>query len=451
MRRFLGLMAVVALVAAACTAGSGGDDAPETIDASASQEPVTITIWGAWTGREYKDWIKIFDGFEEQYPWITVEPKGGINDNKITASINAGNPPDAVLSFGVDNVGKWCDSGAWVDLNPYIQSDDEGVAIDMEATFPAGALEYTSYEGIQCALPFMTDTYGLYYNADLVEKAGLDPNDPPQTTDELVTWAKELTVTNPDGSIKVAGFVPTNNYYCAWCIPNLVFGHSYGAEWLNDQGQAAFSDDGRWADMFEWQRELIDFYGYDNLERFAAGMGDEWGAAHDFNNGRVAMLVDGEWRNAFIRDSAPDLNYGTAPFPVAPGNEEAYGSGIAGGTVIGIPKGSEHEAEAWLLIRYMATDTDTLVYMTNQINNVPTTFAAIESPDLDVPEQFRVFMDIFSHEGSAYVPTTVIGNELQDYIGQFAQKWQSGSETDLDGGLQTATEQTNTALQQGQI
>jgi hypothetical protein len=59
-------------------------------------------------------------------------------------------------------------------------------------------------------------------------------------------------------------------------------------------------------------------------------------------------------------------------------------------------------------------------------------------------------MDIFSNEGSEYVPTTVIGNELQDYIGQFAQKWQSGSESDLDGGLQTATEQTNTALQQGQ-
>jgi len=64
--------------------------------------------------------------------------EGGIGDNKITASINAGNPPDAVLSFGVDNVGKWCESGAWQDLNPYIQNEDPDVGIDMAATFRQG-------------------------------------------------------------------------------------------------------------------------------------------------------------------------------------------------------------------------------------------------------------------------------------------------------------------------
>ena len=445
-------LAALALVASACIGGGETTStAPATVDPSASQEPVTITIWGEWTGREYEQWITIFDAFTEQYPWITVEPKGGINANKINASINAGNPPDAVLSFGVDDVGKWCDSGAWQDLNPWIQSDDPNIGIDVEATFPPGALAYTSYDGIQCSLPFMTDTYGLYFNTKLVEDAGLDPASPPQTTDEVVEWAKALTEFNADGSIKTLGFIPSSNSYAGWVIPNMVFGHAFGAEWLDDQGTAAFSSDTRWADMFTWQKELIDYYGWDNLEKFLASLGDEWGAKHGFYLDKIGMYVDGEWRNAFIADAAPDLEYFTAPFPMAPGMEAEAGSGIAGGTVIGVPKGSEHPAEAWLLVRWMATDTDTLVYMTNVINNVPTTYAAIESPDLEVSDQFRVFMDIFSNEYSDYVPTTVIGAELQDYIGNFASKWQSGSQTDLTGGLQTATEETNTALEQGQI
>lgn len=446
------MLAAFALLASACTAGGGEDEPPPqpSVDAGSEQEPVTITIWGEWTGREYKDWIRIYDRFEELYPWITVEPKGGINDNKLTAAINAGNPPDAILSFGVDNVGKWCESGAWMDLSPYITSENPEIGIDMAATFPPGALAYTSYEGIQCSLPFMTDTYGLYYNVDLVEAAGLDPSSPPRTTDELVEWAEALTVKNADGSIEVAGFVPSNNYYCSWCFPPLVFGHAFGATWLDDAGEAAFASDPAWTEMYAWQKELIDYYGWEDLQRFAAGMGDEWGAEHDFYSGRVAILVDGEWRNAFIADAAPDMDYATAPFPVAPGHEDMYGSGIAGGTVVGIPNGSAHPAEAWLLVRFMATDTETLVYMTNVINNVPTTFAAIESPDLAVPDQFRVFMDIFNHPMSEYVPATVIGGEIQDYITTFSEQWQSGKVA-LDSGLQDAAEQTDTALQQAQL
>lgn len=444
-------LAALALVGSACTAGEDTSSAPATINPSESQEPVTITIWGAWTGREYDQWITIFDRFTEQYPWITVEPKGGIGDNKITASINAGNPPDAVLSFGVDNVGKWCESGAWQDLNPYIQNEDPNVGIDMAATFPAGALEYTSFEGIQCSLPFMTDTYGLYYNTDLVEAAGLDPAAPPQTTDELVEWAKAMTEFNADGSIKTLGFLPTNNSYCGWCLPPLVFGHAFGADWLDGEGNAAFASDPAWAEMYEWQKELIDFYGWDNIDRFVASLGDEWGAKHDFYSGKIASFVDGEWRTAFIADAAPELNYMTAPFPVSTGNEAAYGSGIAGGTVIGVPDGSAHPAEAWLLVRWMATDLETMIFMTELVGNVPTTNEAINSPDLDVSEQFRVFMDIFENEGSAYVPTTIIGGELQDYIGNFSSQWQSGSQTDLTGGLQEAAEQTDVALEQAQI
>jgi len=93
-------------------------------------------------------------------------------------------------------------------------------------------------------LPFMTDTFGLYYNTDMFDAAGL--TEPPKTTDELVDYAKQLTQFNSDGSIKVAGFVPDTRYYCcALTAVNLAY--MFNAKWLDDSGQAAFASDPQWA------------------------------------------------------------------------------------------------------------------------------------------------------------------------------------------------------------
>jgi multiple sugar transport system substrate-binding protein len=451
-RTILAAVAGFALLAAAC--GSGSESTAQTINPSESHAPVTITMWSEWTSKaETEDFNKIFDGFHEQYPWITVDSKTGLTDQKIIAAINAGSAPDAVLSFGVDNVGRFCDSGAWIDMNPYI--NDPNVGIDMAKTFPPSALTYTSYNGNQCSLPFLTDVFGMYYNKDMFSAAGI--SDPPKTTDELIADAKKLTQFNPDGSIKVAGFVPWSGYNCCGNT-SLTFAHMFGAKWLDDQGNPAFASDPAWAQMFEWQKQFItDVYGdgdfqtgVDKLQRFIAASADEFSSQNDFEIGRVAIDFDGEWRAGpnFIGLDAPDLNYGTAPLPTSPDRTDLYGSGISGGTIIGIPRGSAHEAEAWLLIKYMATDTPTLVYMANTVYNVPTTNDSLNSPDLHFVPQFQTFLDAFANPNSEYRPTTPIGDGLATYLDQFASEWQTGKSTDVQAGLQTATDQTNTDLQQ---
>ena len=70
-----------------------------------------------------------------------------------------------------------------------------------------------------------------------------------------------------------------------------------------------------WADLLTWDKNLIDWYGYDNLQRFQAGAGEEFSASNAFENGKLAMILDGEYRTAFIKDEHPELNYGTAPLP----------------------------------------------------------------------------------------------------------------------------------------
>jgi hypothetical protein len=68
-----------------------------------------------------------------------------------------------------------------------------------------------------------------------------------------------------------------------------------------------------------------------------------------------------------------------------------------------------------------------------------------------VPEQFDIFMDIFAHPDSGYRPTTVIGEELEQYLVTFAQRWQAGDAEDLQAGLQEATQQTTDALEQAKL
>lgn len=444
-RLFKTLVVAVSLLvlAVACTAGGGttaSPTAPPTINPSESHAPVTLTMWSEWTSkRELKTFNKIFDGFQALYPWITVKSVGGLTDDKILASISGGNPPDAVLSFGLDNVAKFCISGAWTDLTPFIEQDN----LDL-SQFPDAVAKYTKYGNSQCAFPFLTDAYGLYYNKSMFAKAGL--TDPPKTLSQLTEYAKKLTEFNPDGSIKVAGLVPWFGYYETTPI---TYGVPSGAEWYDADGKSAIASDPKWVQLLQWQKDLIDFYGADNLAKFVAGQGDEFSTAQDFESGRVAMNVDGEWRVAFIQDEAPNLEYGTAPVPVLDDQIDRYGAGDIGGTIIGIPRGSKNPAEAWLLMKYMATDTAALVYMANNVKNVPTTFAALESPDLSLPEQFQTFLDIFQNANSEYKGNTVIGSADQDLFTTFLDKWQSGKANDLQGGLQDVAGQIDAQVAQG--
>jgi len=449
MRRIMAVtVAVLAVTAAACSSG-GGDTSSASAVNTTSHDPVNLTITGEWTGEECTKWKEIFPSFTELYPWATVEPICNVNDDKMIKQINAGNAPDVAQSFGVDNVGLFCNSGAWEDLKPYIEGGD---GIDM-SQFPPAALTYTEFDDKQCALPFMTDTFGLYYNTDMFDAAQL--TGPPKTTDELTAYAKQLTTFNADGSIDVAGFVPDTRYYCCALTPvNLAY--MFNAKYLDDNGEAAFASDPQWAAAFQWQHDFIaevygdgDFQtGADKLTDFISGAGNEWNAQQDLGTGRVAMTIDGEWRNAFVPS---DLNYDTAPLPVVPGTEDRYGGGAAGGTVLALPKGSPHPAEAWLLLKWLATDTDVLVDVANRINNVPTTNAALTSPNLDLPPQFTTFMDVFQNPNSGWAPTTAIGLEIGESIGQFSEKWETGATSDLQGGLQEAQDQTNNSLAQAQI
>jgi len=421
--------------------GASAQGAPRSAATAGSHTPVTISFWNGFTARELGLINKAVAGFHKQYPWITVKTTGALTADKLTAAIRGGNAPDAASLFETDTLGAFCSSGAFQDLTPYIKRDHLNMNL-----FPKTIRDYTAYQNKRCAMPLLADTYGLYYNKALFAKAGL--KSPPRTVDQLAAYAKKLTQRNKDGSLKVVGFNPLDGWYENAPAHT---GPMWGGQWMKGNTSNIAGDPG-WAAWLRWQKKLIDWYGYNNLVKWQAGTGDEFSASNAFEVGKVAMNLDGEYRVAFVDAEHPDLKYGTAPLPTS--RPSLYGSGFVIGTIMAIPKGSHHPNEAWLLEKYLATNTKALTGLSLGLKNVPSTLPSLKVPAVRKDPHFRVFLDIFANPKSSTQPVLKIGSQNQTLFATFVGKWQAGhvKPQDLHAGLANVDKQINDALKQsGQV
>jgi multiple sugar transport system substrate-binding protein len=428
MRRSAAVLAVVLsiLAVSACggsssgSTGGGSENAPPAYNG----KPVTITFWHPFTARQAQVMNGVIADFHKLYPTITVKSRGGVTDDNIVAAIRGGSPPDLTMSQAAENLGEYCGTGAWIDLKPYIQRDHVNLG-----ELPTAVATYTQYKGDRCAVPDLADTYGLYYNKAMFAKAGI--TSPPKTFTELAADAKKLTQFNPDGSIKVAGFVPTSTFYEN---PAAHYAPLWNAQW-DENGKSSLATDPHWAAYMRWEKQLIDFYGASKLARFLSKAGEEFSPSNDFETGKVAMQIDGEWREQFIKSDGAKISYGTAPMPVDPAQAALYGGGYTTGNTIGIPKGAANPAAAWLLAKYLAFNRAAIEKFAVGLGNVPTIKSALSDPALTNNPQFDTFLKIFANPHTQTDPNTAIGQANQEMLQSFQSKWEDGSVSDLVSGL----------------
>jgi multiple sugar transport system substrate-binding protein len=431
-------VAALALLAAACA--PGGKSNEDAAPAPAAVKPTgTVTFWHFFVDREAAAIEAVVKEFEAKNPGVKVKVVGGQDDDKMRQAISAGKGPDVGLSYSTDIVGNFCQTGAWRNLKSYIDRDK----VDLEKLLPI-VRTYTEYNRIRCAMPMLADTYGLFYNKKMLAEAGY--NAPPKTLSELETMTQKLTKRKPDGTIQVAGFVPLMDYYenqPAHLAP------SWGARFLNGEGKSNIGTDPAWKEMLNWQKKFIDSIGYPALNKFNATKGEEFSAAHDFHRGRVAMILDGEYRVAFLKAQAPSLDYATAPFPVPDDKQDRYGAGYVTGNIMGISKGAKNPEAAWALIKYLTLDTDALVKLSNGLKNVPTTQDSLNSPALDVDDRFKTFIDLLQNANSDTSPSTANGGVYQITFQDWITGWAAGKVRDLDAGLKQVDKDVDNALKLG--
>lgn len=432
-RRFAAALAMgmaTALTVTACaTAPEDGDIA----DSAPGHLSGTVELWHHYADREADVIQSAVDGFEKAHPDVKVKVHSGQQDTKITQVISSGGNVDVAITNVNTTLGTLCKT--LTDLAPYMARD--GVS---QSDFQGLFAEATAFDGRRCSLPTTSDVFGLYYNKKMLASHGVDH--PPKTLDELRDVALKLTTYHSDGSIKTLGFNPLIGFQQN---TSSTLSTSAGVNWMKGD-DSAIADSPQWRELVRWQKDFVDKIGYKKLKRFTAGLGDEWSANNAFQTGRIAMTLDGEWRVAFIEDQAKDLDYGTAPFPVLSGSGQRYGGGYASAADIGISRRSNDKEAAWALVKYLTTDTDAAVALANGIKNIPTLKSAANSPDLDVPEQYRTFIDASKHPASSTSPVTEIGANLAATMDNFWTNYQQGSAHDVAGDLRKVDTDINNAL-----
>jgi multiple sugar transport system substrate-binding protein len=404
-------------------------------------------MWSGFNKPEFDYLNSAIAMFEKKYPWIHVNTVPGKEDTDVLNAIHGGNAPDAVMLTIPDDGVQFCGSDAYINLKPYLQADH----VDLNSLVPQAALGYTAYaeKSSQCMLPMLTDAYGLYYNTDMFRKAGI--SNPPKTYSEFFADVKKLTQLNSDGTIKVAGFLPlaTGDYELA----NVVNGVQEGADWYDSSGHNLLGTDPRFAEMLAFYKSMADWFGYKKLNGWFHGNGGEnteFSASNLFENQKLAMVADGEWRVNFIENiDHSKVPYATAPYPVPDNAAGRYGVAQTGGSTLGVTRNSEHPKESWMLVKYLALDTGAETFLARKLLNVPTVKAALKDPVLNNNENFAVFMKAFADPNSRYKQITKLGFGDVDLYDPFVDKYLAGKVPDLKAGLQGVATQIDNQLKLG--
>lgn len=425
------LTAAVAVLVAA--AGLSACTGTSTEDPSA---PVTITFWHGWSLKSDVAALDTYiQKFEKAHPNIKVETTPNVSDDKILQGLRTSNGPDVVSSFTTNAVGALCQGGL-VDLNPLLKKD----GIDKKKVFIPTRIDYTSYKGNQCTLPFLGDAVGLYYDKKAFADAGIAS--PPVTWSEFTADAVALTKRS-GSSYESLGFMPSFQGYESdvgtWM-------HQWNPTYYDSHGKANLASDPAVADFFRYTASLQKALGgYPALQSYRSTFGEEFSAENPFEIGKVAMAFDGEWRIALLKDDKSNIDYGVAPLPVPDDQRDAYGKGYLTGTIIGLSHRSAHQQAAWELIKFLTTDTDGMVAFGNAIQNLPSTNAALKSPQLSSDPAFQTFLKISANPESGGVPASKNGGEYLNIITRFANQWESGKARDLKSGLTDVDRQIDQA------
>jgi len=184
-------------------------------------------------------WEKVKADFEAKYPQYEVEYlTAGYNDmlSFVTNRVGGGDKVDII--FGeVTWAAGLADGGI-------ITSVDQVLPQSFLADFHPTALNSFEYKGKIVGMPCYYSPTVLFYNKNLFKKAGLDPNKPPKTYDEILKYAEKLSKLTTDKGERVYAFgLPFASGVAAGNSINSVI-LSFGGKLLDDNGKLSINNQG---------------------------------------------------------------------------------------------------------------------------------------------------------------------------------------------------------------
>lgn len=166
-------------------------------------------------------------------------------DQQLRSDLVSGNVPD-VVAVGLNSVRTYVDAGVAQPLDDLMADDSD---FDINSLYEQYR-HIGEFDGQTYALPYTVTVLAMYYNADIFEAAGLDPDKPPTTSSELRDAARQIV---ESGAAKT-GVMSRHDSTSMWPMQSFVF--SNGGSFVNEEeSSVTFTDDtvvnvvDYWADM----------------------------------------------------------------------------------------------------------------------------------------------------------------------------------------------------------
>lgn len=345
--------------------------------------------------------------FEVANPDISVDAiySGNYDDTRIRAlsALASGEPAQLAVMFSIDAY-DLIEQDLIVPFDEVATSDEDKAWLN--GFYPA-LMANGQIEGQTWGIPFQRSTIVAYYNKDLFREAGLDPEAPPTTWDEMIAMGKALTKGDTYGLM-----IPSTGYPY-WMFQALAIQN--GKEVMSGDGLTTFFDDPKVIETLEFWKSLSSEHGIMPTGTV------EWGTLRQaFLEGQTAMMWHSTGNLTAVKNNA-SFDFGVAELPA----NVRKGSPTGGGNFYLFKETSDEEKEAALkLIKFMTAPEQAAAW------SIATGYMGV-SPAAYETEALKAYTEEFP-------PALVARNQLENAVAEFSTFETARVREGLNNAIQSA-------------
>lgn len=178
-------------------------------DNKKNNEDVELIFWHSFVSSTIPALNQLIMKFETENPGIKIKaqyiPTGDAHIQKLITAIQSNNAPD-ISWLHSDYLEDLVEADAIYKIDDFISTDSTFDPSEIEHIYPS-LIPLASWRGTLYSLPMEATNLALLYNKTMFREAGLDPELPPSTWDELYSYSKKLTIDKDgDGKYDQVGF-----------------------------------------------------------------------------------------------------------------------------------------------------------------------------------------------------------------------------------------------------
>lgn len=340
--------------------------------AGLGSDVVTMTIWGQpFEDRLFKDVYA--RGFEKLHPGVTVDYQRHSDvDAKYNVWHAQGTGPE-VMRLRITTYHQMVARGMLEPLDEYINDPNSGLTSEELAAFPPQLLETLRVNGHLYAVPEDTAQFGLYYNRAIFDEHNrLHPGDLVSYPSSTWTWAdfrctaKKLTRPADASLGAVSGF---DVVIWEWPFMELFF-QAGGELWASD-GLTTTVNSPAAVDALMFLAGMVQDGSWRPYFSQLGGLGPP----DRFQNGQVAMYLDGSWMVPAFEVNAPKLDFAVA----APARGKSDRN-MGGSVLWGISSHAKRKDLGWEMVHWLVQEPQAASYWDTLRVAPPAHLGVIRSP-----------------------------------------------------------------------